>query len=66
MPFDGEVGIHAGIDVEHLVVLHQLKGKYTIPLADSHQQGCDEYLRALAEFTQTVDGNKTCYQLYDV
>ena len=40
----GEIGVHAAVDVEHLVILHQLKGEIDHATAESYQQGCDEYL----------------------
>ncbi len=63
---DGGIGVHAAVDVEHLIVLHQLEGHiYHAAGTDGNQEGCDEYLRALGQFTQAVNGNQTGNQLHD-
>ncbi len=62
---DGGIGVHAAVDVEHLIVLHQLEGHIYHGGTDGNQEGCEEYLRALGQFTQAVNRNQTGNQLHD-
>ena len=44
---DGGIGVHAAVDIEHLIVLHQLEGHIYHGSTDGNQEGSEEYLRAL-------------------
>ena len=59
------MGVHAGVDIEYLIVLHQLQCQIYHSACHRHQQGCDEYLRALAQFTERIDGHQSGSQLHD-
>ena len=56
---DGEVGIHVRVDVEYLRVLHQLQGEVDHATCHAHQEGGDEYLRALGELSERVDSHQS-------
>ena len=49
---DGEIGVHVRVDVEYLCILHQLQCEIDHATRYTYQEGGDEYLRTLAQFTQ--------------